>query len=167
MLRPRRIHISPHHRQRFSFHYVCAAPAGRRIVRRLQTGIQCHSLQCAHMRHSFFPIQRTAAVAIFVFQLNADDWSSVPAHHSLRLLPDPAVKGLNQFQIRRIIGPHLPCGIPDHPVRKSSVPAFSVRPGTDAQPDLKSGLPAKFEEFSQIPASGKIPLALPFFVMDP
>lgn len=134
---------------------------------RRQGGFRCHSLQYAHMCHAFFPVRRAAAVAIFVFKLNADDRSSVPAHHSLRLLPDPAVKGFNQLQIRRVIGPHLPSGIVDYPVRKASVSAFPVRPGTDAQPDLKSGLPAKFEEFPQIPASGKIPLALPFFVVNP
>ena len=167
MLCPGSVHIAAQNRKGFLVHHVGAAPTRRRIIRYIKTCFQSQLFQGAHVCHSLFPVGGTAAVAVLIFQLDAEDWPSILTHHSRRLLAHLLIKGLHQLQIGGIVGSHLHGLILCQPVRKASVSALSMRPGTDAQPYRHIRLFAGLQEASQIPAAGKIPLSLLFFVVNP
>ena len=167
MLRPGSIHIAAQNGKGFSVHHIGAAPARRRIIGYIKARFQSQLFQGAHVRHPLFPVGGAAAVTVFIFQLDAEDGASILTHHSCRLFSHLLIKGLHQLQIGGIIGSHLHGLILCQPVREASVSALSMRPGPDAQPHGHIRSFTDFQKASQVPASGEIPLSLPFLMVNP
>ena len=167
MLRPGSVNIAAQNGKGFPVHHVCAAPSRRRIIGYVKARFQRQLFQGTHMRHSLFPVGRAAAVAVFIFQLDADDGAAILTHHSFRLLAHLLIESFHQFQIGGIIGSHLHGLILYHPVRETSISAFSMCPGPDAQPHRHIRFFADLQEASQVPAAGEIPFALPLFMVNP
>ena len=167
MLRPGSVHIAAQNGKGFPVHHIGAAPARRRIIGYVKARFQRQLFQGAHVRHPLFPVGGAAAVAVFIFQLDAEDGASILTHHSCRLFSHLLIKGLHQLQIGGIIGSHLHGFILCQPVREASVSALSMRPGPDAQPHRHIRSFTGFQKASQVPASGEIPLSLPFLMVNP
>ena len=149
-----------------SFRHNAPAPAGGCIIGGLKAQPDGQLFQRLHMFAAGISLQ-AAAVPVLIFNLDSHDGASLPVKESLRLPVNLLPEDFHQRQISRIVGPQLKILPRCQPVRESSVPALPMAPGADPQKYRHPFLLADREKFSQVPLSGKIPLSLPFLMVNP
>ena len=107
-----------------------------------------------------------AVIDKLVFDLNADDGASIPVKQPLHLCIDLCIPFSDKLQIRRVVISQWKRLI-QKPVRKATVPALSVCPGTDPQDHIKPRLLAFLRKRSQVKISREVARSLDLFMVEP
>ncbi len=167
MLSPGGIHIAAVNRQRLVLQDISPTPGGHGVVWHNKAEFLGHLFQGAEMFQPFcFGLGALVAVAVFIFNLDADHRPSVLAHHALGLFRQLRPVTAHMGQIPWIV---LPQGEPalNQPVGETAVAAFAVIPRPDPQPHRHLQCSAGFQKTPQIPGAGEVPLVLLFFMVNP